>query len=143
MRIVGTSSDEILRRKRWKESYLAGAAKHEHLVKEFKVYETRSIWYNLPIFKSNDPSLPGMIEFINTNNISKVIMHIASRSLDEPYPNQLDIVYELNDGTNQYYTRLNIDDINKSLHGLNDKVRLAITTTYGDTGIPCPPRICN
>lgn len=146
MRIVNSNPYDRQRMDRWKKSYLNPGGKREFLAANFHVAETKSIWYSLDIFKTGNTNIPGMIDFIKSNDLAKVIIHLASRSESEEFSNQLDIVFQLiNKNSKSYFTRLNSDDILKNVNKLKitDAVIMKILNTYGDTGIPCPPRICN
>lgn len=108
--------------------------------------ETKSLWYSSSIFR-NAAETPGMLDYIDGNTeISSIIIHLTAQRDTDDNPFQLDLVFEL--FTNQEkseFTRLSSFDIkeNLKLSGFTEPEKDLIASTYGDTGIPCPPRICN
>lgn len=144
-----TATDDKERIHRWKHNYQANKKTLIESIFNLRVGETKSIWYSIPIFRTRNQTLPGILDFVEypKNNIDGVRVHFASRKPGEEFSNQLDIVFELIDSNEKpYYTCLYSNDIRenlKKMSSITSEEEAKISSTYGDTGIPCPPRICN
>ena len=110
-----------------------------------KLAETHSLWYSdsvLFIKGSYGCDLLDYLDSTCSNKIKDLKIKFASWVFDKNYPDELkfvfktDLIFELTPSANQLkYFTLSALEINKT-------VSQALTGSYADTGLPCPPNKC-
>ena len=152
---IAVTPDNMVRLQRWMNYYqLIKLPALEAPGLSVGFNETKSLWYTKETFIATGPD-EGILEFLLSNpGYDKVRISLSAQNGfgNDPFPNQMDLVFELIDETNGtiVYTGLHFHDVistvlsdaNMSRISKNNAL-VTLVRTFGDTGIPCPPLVCS